>query len=316
MAGIEVRHDGLLSAAAPYEWDASLRALSGFAPSTRDHTVSGRSVRKALVIPGCDEAAVVEVAPRPDDQPGVALRVYARRPLSAAEAAGLERATQRWLGLDDDLAPFLARAADDPVMAPVLAEVRGLHQVRFASLAEGATFFVLTHRASQRSAAARKRRLAGAYGPRLTVDGVEHVAFPSLARLAEVPPGELAPYTANPRQTETLRTVVSALAELDEEWLRSAPYDEVRAALLTIRGVGPFTAGAILLRVLGRPDSLPLEMAQFADIVAALYGAGTPVEAVRQRYGRHIGWWGYFAKTALAWRGLPTTHSTARRRIA
>lgn len=259
MAGIEIRYSGLLGAAAPYEWDASLRALGGFAPSASDHVTCGRTVRKALVVPGDIGAAVVEVGPRPDDEPGVTLRVYADRPMSAADVAAVEMATRRWLGLDDDLTPFLAKAVDDPVMAPVLAEVRGLHQVRFASLAEGAAFFVLTHRASQRSAAARKRRLATAYGPRLPVDGVEYVAFPSLTRLTEVPADELARYTANPRQTETLLTVVSALATMDEEWLRTAPYREARSALLAIRGVGPFTAGAILLRVLGRPDELPLE---------------------------------------------------------
>lgn len=143
------RHTALLDATPPYRLAASLRALSGFAPCAGDQCVVGTGVRKAFLIPGAGSAAVVQVGPRPDQDPGVALQVYADRPLSADEATGLEQAVTRWLGLPDDLRPFLAIARDDPPMAPLLAAADGLHQVRFASLAEGACYFLLTHRTSQ-----------------------------------------------------------------------------------------------------------------------------------------------------------------------
>jgi hypothetical protein len=67
----------------------------------------------------------------------------------------------RWLGLDDDLRPFLALVAADPPVAALIDEVAGLHQVRFRSLAEGTTYFALTQRSTQWFATARKRCLAG-----------------------------------------------------------------------------------------------------------------------------------------------------------
>jgi len=314
-------HTALLDATPPYRLAASLRALSGFAPCAGDQHVVGTGVRKAFLIPGSQSAAVVRVDPRPDQEPGVAVAVSADRPLSSDEAIGLERGVARWLGLPDDLRPFLAIARDDPPMAPLLAAADGLHQVRFASLSEGACYFLLTHRTSQAVAASRKRRIATDLGARIRLDGTEYVVFPALTTLVAAGPGVLARYAGGQRRADRLVSALHGLAALvaerGEEWLHDAPYQQVREALLAIPGIGPFTAYAILLRVLGRPDGVPLEMVQFADVVAQVYGAGTPVDTVRERYGPYVGWWSYLARTALAWTDVPTSHSsTSRRRVA
>jgi DNA-3-methyladenine glycosylase II len=315
-----LRHTALLDATPPYRLAASLRALSGFAPCAGDQCLVGPGVRKAFLIPGAPGVAVAQVGPRPDLEPGVALSVYADRALPVEEAADLERAVGRWLGLSDDVRPFLEIAREDPAMGPLLAGAQGLHQVRFASLAEGASYFLLTQRTSQAVAAGRKRRIATDLGQRVWLDGEEYVAFPALETLVSTEPGVLARYAGGQQRADRLVGALHGLAALiagrGEEWLYRAAYQDVREALLGIPGIGPFTAYAILLRVLGRPDGVPLEMVQFADVVARVYGPGTPVDLVRERYGRHVGWWSYFAKAALAWSGVPTSHSTARRRVA
>lgn len=308
-----LQHSTVLPAASPFDLRQSLRALDGFAPCHGEQRVADGSVRKALALPGTDHAVVVEVGPRVDGRSGVSLRVHGATPLDDAARRDVERAVSEWLGLDDDMTGFLAVAADDPAIAPALRELAGLHQVRFASLAEGACYFVLTQRTSQRVAGVRKRRLAAAYGPQAVVDGVRYVAFPDLDRLIRLGPDDLGRFTGNQRQTEYLGTVVRALAELDPDWLRTAPYGEVFAALRRIRGVGEFTASAIMVRVLGRPDRLPLHMPQFAEVAARLYGPDTNIDDISRRYGGFLGWWGYYAKTALGVAGVPTTHATRRR---
>jgi DNA-3-methyladenine glycosylase II len=205
----------------------------------------------------------------------------------------------RWLGLADDLTAFLRIARADPAMRPIVVAAHGLHHVRFASLAEGAAYFVLTQRTPRAAAATRKRRLAADHGHRLRLDGIEYLAFPSLGALLEIP--SFRRYTANPRQAEYLHDTVHGLAELGEQWLVDAPYEEADAAVRRIRGVGEFTASGILLRALGRPDHVPLHLPQFAGTVEALYGSAVMVDDVRDRYGRYIGWWSYFARTVMGW---------------
>jgi DNA-3-methyladenine glycosylase II len=184
-------------------------------------------------------------------------------------------------------------------MRRILTATHGLHQVRFASLAEGTVYFTLTQRSTQWYAAARKRRIAAELGPRLTVDGVAYVAFPDFPALSTV---DFSRYAGNATRGQRVDEVVAGVAALDEEWLRTAPYAEARDALLHVRGVGTFTAHALLLRALGRPDDTPLEMAQFTGVAEAVYGADPPTpQELREWYGEYVGWWAYLSRMGLGW---------------
>ncbi len=296
-------HLTLLPATAPFDFSCSLRALASFSPCSGDQRIAGGRVRKALPHPADPgQAVVVEVGPPPDGFTGVTLTVFAGTALSATEAAKVELAVDRWLGLSEDRIEFLAAADADPAMRRVLAIARGLHQVRFSSLAEGTVYFTLTQRSTQWFAAARKRRLAEDRGPRLAVDGVDYVAFPAMSAILDLELAEVTRYAGSRQRAERLHEVLEGVAKLDEEWLRMADYDAARSALLAIKGVGTFTAHAILLRVLGRPDDTPLEMAQFTRVATMLYGEPTPGPAeIRERYGPWVGWWAYLSRTAMSW---------------
>jgi DNA-3-methyladenine glycosylase II len=315
MSDPTVVHRTVLTAAAPYDFALSLRALEGFMPGAGDHRVANDRVRRAFLrppdptappragAPPGQAAVLVEAGRAPG---GVALAVHAPHPLSAADQGSVETAVRRWLGLDDELSAFLAVARADPAMAPLLAVAQGLHQVRFASFAEAAVYFTLTQRSTQWYAAARKRRLATERGASIVVDGVTYPAFPALPEVAALDDETLIGYAGNKQRADRIRAVVEGLAALDEDWLRTGPYDEVRAALLAVQGIGPFTAGGLLLRALGRPDDVPLEMAQFTRAAEAVYGAPPPTPAeLRARYGRWTGWWAYYARTAAGWLPRP-----------
>ncbi len=90
--------------------------------------------------------------------------------------------------------------------------------------------------------------------------------------------------------------VVRGVAALGEPFLRTAPYTVARDALLAIRGIGPFSAAAILLRGLGRMDELPWSAA-FDTAGEQIYGAAFSRAVVERRYGRHIGYWSFYART-------------------
>src|SRR5213080_995621 len=100
----ELVHTALLPAVPPFALGAALRAMSGFAPCAGDQLVTADRVRKAFPLSDT-EAAVVEVATRPDGEPGIALSVFAGRALSPPEVDALVSRVGRWLSLDDDLAP-------------------------------------------------------------------------------------------------------------------------------------------------------------------------------------------------------------------
>ena len=252
----------------PFSLAASLAAMSGFRPSAGDQLILVDRVRKGLAHPDQPrEAVVVEVARRPDAAPGVRLDVYAGAarcpPPAPASSSGGSRA---WLGLDDDMRPLLPWRPTTRRWPSFCRWCAGLHQVRFGSLAEGTTYFALTQRSTQWFATARKARIAAELGPRVAFEGETYVAFPGLAELAALGADGLFTFAGNAQRALRLAEVL----ERSRRARRAGPaHRAVRGgppALLGVRGIGTFTANAILLRVLGRPDDVPLEMTQFTAV--------------------------------------------------
>jgi DNA-3-methyladenine glycosylase II len=303
MTELGVTAHTVLTATSPFDLGCSLRAITSFQPCVRDHTVKDGRVRRAFTHPTDPASAVVtEITDRDDGSPGVALTVFSAAPLTPDELAVVGERVSAWLSLDDDRAEFLGIAAADEKVRPLLAIAGGLHQVRFSSLAEGAAYFTLVQNSAQWFAALSKRRMSVYLGPSGDVEGETHIAFPDLSTLTDMAREDLLPFAGTPQRAARLESVLTGVATLDEQLLRTGPYEDAMAALLSVRGVGPFTAHALLLRALGRPDAVPLELEQFTNTAATVYGDPVPAPAeLRARYGRWIGWWAYTCRTALGW---------------
>jgi len=97
-------------------------------------------------------------------------------------------------------------------------------------------------------------RLVAAYGTPVDTDvpGLTHL-FPSAATLARVDPEELPMPRSRGR---ALTGLARALADGDVALDRGADRAEVRAALVALPGIGPWTADYLAMRVLGNRDIL------------------------------------------------------------
>jgi AraC family transcriptional regulator of adaptative response / DNA-3-methyladenine glycosylase II len=100
-------------------------------------------------------------------------------------------------------------------------------------------------------------RLVQRFGEELTASATEgepgtvtHL-FPSAEVLAEVDPEDIPMPRARGR---ALNVLCAALASGEISLDRSADRSDVRAALLSLPGIGPWTAGYIAMRALGDPD--------------------------------------------------------------
>jgi DNA-3-methyladenine glycosylase II len=113
--------------------------------------------------------------------------------------------------------------------------------------------------------------------------------------------GELAPFTANLRQSEYLAAVLERLAGWPLGWGYHAPTQDLLAELRSIRGVGEFSATGIALRVFGRLDVPPAPLPVFTRAIETLYGPAVSMDELATRYGGQIGLWGYHVRTGLGW---------------
>ncbi len=173
-------------------------------------------------------------------------------------------------------------AAADPVLAGIM-ERWGpppfwRHPEGFAGLVHG----ILAQQVSLESAAAAFGKLEGALGR------VEPAAFRTLddASLRRI--GFSRPKAAYARG---LAEAIDAGA-LDLDALAAAPDDEVRRALLRVRGIGRWTADVYLLFALRRPDAWPSGDLALAIAVQELWGHSTrpgwdALDAFAERWRPH-----------------------------
>jgi DNA-3-methyladenine glycosylase II len=276
---------------APFSFSQTL-AFIGVFPAARDVCVlTDSSVTTAVSLGGRAHAFKLH-----EHRGNLVCEVASDLP-AATQKAIAQHAT-RFIGASDDLEPLYAAANGDAKFTSLVHELRGLHHVRFPTLADAVVYSIMMQRAPMPVAAALQRKFLAALGHTVVHEGHTLVAMPTLAELAELPEDEIAKAIRHKPKAARIASVVREAAKLDETFLRTAPYEQARDALLAINGIGPFAAAAILLRGLGRMDELPW-MRQFEDAAHSLSGKKVGERAIAERYGRHVGYWSFYVMTGL-----------------
>jgi AraC family transcriptional regulator, regulatory protein of adaptative response / DNA-3-methyladenine glycosylase II len=167
--------------------------------------------------------------------------------------AAVERC-RRLVDADADPVAVDDELGADPWLARLVRARPGLRVPGTVDGSEIAVRAVLGQQVSVAGATTLAARLVESHGAELdvgsTYDGPQRV-FPTSAVLAELNPEDLPMPRARGR---ALVAVCRALADGDVVLDRSADRAEIRARLLALPGIGPWTVGYISMRALGDPD--------------------------------------------------------------
>ncbi len=284
---------GSLSAVPPFDFAQSLAFLGEFPPAHNQQSISGTSLTKAVMIDG--QVVVFRLTA---SAPGLDYTLFSAQPISAELQRAAADRIAFFLSLDDDLRPFYALAQSDPPFAPVLERLYGYHQVKFLTPFENACWAILSQRIPVQVGLMLKARLGDQLGAALTVEGVAYSAFPDAPRVLERA-DDLDAIVGNQRKANYLRAAAQAFATVDEAWLRTAPYDEVEAWLLAIKGIGAWSANFILIRGLGRMDRVAISEGRMLDAARKVYGddlSDQQVIDLGARYGSYQGYWSHYLR--------------------
>ena len=181
------------------------------------------------------------------DGPGVRASLRAGGPLGTAAASAAAARITFWLSLDDDLAPFYELARQDPAFRPVVERLHGYHQVKFASPWENVAWAILAQRTPMPVAQRAKRALVEHVGNAIDDDGRTWWAFPEAEQVAELDRDVLADVVGNDRKAGFLHESAQRWTTFDEHLLRTAPHETVRDLLLGLPGIGPWSAGFVMI---------------------------------------------------------------------
>lgn len=281
----------ILAIQQPFSFAQTIAFLRRFEPCKGDYVLTDESLTAAVAIG--ERAVAFTIRDRRGE-----LVLEPEAGAEARDVPELARRAAHLVGASDDLRPFYAAAAGDPAFRVIVEMLHGLHHVRFLTLEEIAVYSVLMQRTPIKLAALYKRRFVERFGIPVAVHGETLRAMPAFATLCALDPEDIRASIGHGPKAAAITTVVRGVASIGEDFLRSAPYADARDALLRIRGIGPFSAAAILLRGLGRMDEMP--MAHCLDEARVVYGRDYDETAIRRRYGAHVGYWAFYLKTGVA----------------
>lgn len=293
---------GQLPTVPPFDFAQSLAFLGGFRPMNNEQTLTGDTLVKAVSVAGQVVAFQVKSSGS-IEQPEVAYTLFSEQPISDETRRAVVDRASFFLSLSDNLRPFYAIGRDDPAFAPIVVRLYGLHQLKFLTPFENACWAILSQRNLMTVSRKMKQALVERYGGKIEIDGVTYWAFPEAYRLAAADPYDLATLIGHGPKGEGVSAVARAFKGVDEDFLRTAPYDEMEAWLRKIKGIGEWSASFVLVRGLGRMERLPLTEKHLLAAINKVYGAThnisqEGIERIAAQYGLYQGYWAYYLRAA------------------
>jgi DNA-3-methyladenine glycosylase II len=179
--------------------------------------------------------------------------------------AETESPVRQLLGLTVELEPFVEWASGDPVLARIVAHLRGLRPTFWIDPFEALVDCITAQQVSLYAAFAIRSRMTARFG--MPAGG--GYAFPTPERLAAAREEELMKLGFPRRKAEYV--IGLARSDLDLEGLSLLEDEKVKAAICGQRGLGTWTADWFLARYLGRPAAWPAEDLSLLKALALFY---------------------------------------------
>ncbi|WP_421119626.1 DNA-3-methyladenine glycosylase family protein [Aquihabitans daechungensis] len=252
---VPTQHVFELEPAEPYRLDLTAWVLRR-RPQNRIDQWNG-AYRRALMIDG--RALSIEVAQRPGT-PSLQVSVLTPGQVSAHDRLAIREQVGPLLGTGVDLRPFYGLVDDDPDLGGLKDRFLGVHPTRFPSLFESVVNAIANQQLSLEVGIELLNRFAERFGAR---PRDEHglVAFPEPEAVLGASLADLRVLGFSDRKANYILGCADAIATgaLRKQTLEEADSGRAREILLSVRGIGPWSADYILLRGLGRLDIYPAD---------------------------------------------------------
>ncbi len=292
---------GTLEPLSPFDFSQSLAFLPDFSPMQNEQTVNTNSFTKAVEIKGKTVAfEVTELGTV--ENPKLQFTAYSETKVTDELQESVADRINYFLSLQDDLKEFYKIGNQDQCFRPTIKRFYGHKQVKFLTPFEITCWAVLDQRIPMAVAHKMKERFVENYGGHINVKGYEYRTFPEPATINSAEPSKLFEVIHNQKKTEWILGVAKAFNKIDEQWLRTAPYDDVYGWLTDIKGIGEWSANFVMIRGLGRMEklsSLGFELAVDASKIYKGKDEAMPDQElceIANKYSQWKGYWAYYLR--------------------
>lgn len=283
---------------APFHLEATVRVLQRRPSNRVDVWEQDRYLRAFAV---ADGLALVEVMNYGTiDDPDVCCSILSGG-ISIRSSDVIRRTLRRILGLDVDPSLLQGLAESDLTLGSTVLALRGMRPPRFADLFESFARVIPFQQLSLDAGVAIVGRFIECFGKCLEYGGRRYYAFPAAQAIAQARSDQLRSCGLSLKKAQALRFLARAIdsSELTEAQLTAMNTRDALKTLIALPGVGPWSAGLVLLRGLGRLDVFPPGDVGAARGLRNLLNLDptTPIDDVVERFGDQRGYL-YFCSLA------------------
>ncbi len=255
---------------APFDF-ARTALYIGRYENAQTHAVSGERFCQVLA----DELGYYLVEVTPCERNSIHARIVVGD-RTASRQAQLEHFVKRTFGPDDELLAFYRFSESDRRLQSWTRDYCGLRLVGVHSLWECLSWSIIGQQVSVASAFAVRSRLALYCNAVVAWQDKVYEGFPAPEALLSLTAAELRKCGLSRQKGEYLQGLARdvALGYLNESLLSEADPAEIRARLLAIRGIGPWSVEYAMMRVHGDADACPYEDIGLRNALARQYRLG------------------------------------------
>ncbi len=173
-----------------------------------------------------------------------------------------------WFDYDRDLSSFYELLKKDSKLKHMTSEYKGLRLMAIPDLFEALCWSIIGQQINLTFAYKLKRRFTEVYGTKLTYGGSNYYLFPKPEIVANIKVEDLLPLQFSNRKAEYLIEIARQFVSgnISKKILSTKPTNEAIGLLVSVRGIGEWTANYALMKSLKR-----LECVTYGDV--GLYNA-------------------------------------------
>lgn len=227
-------------------------------------------------------------------------------PASARVRRELTNYIMEWFDLATDLKPFYTLAAKDKLLKDLVGKNFGYRIIGQPDLFESLVWAVLGQQINVQFAFTLKSRFVQQFGEKLIVDQVAYYLFPKPETVAVLTDEHLLPLQFSRQKSKYVVLIAEAFASgaVSKEKLKGLTLQEAKEKLITIKGIGNWTANYALMKTFRYPDAFPLEDAGIHNAIKNLkkMDRKPTLDEVRKVFKKYKGWEAY--ATLYLWKSL------------
>ncbi|WP_083955707.1 DNA-3-methyladenine glycosylase family protein [Brevibacillus parabrevis] len=300
-AWVDNKKELILYTEQPFSFSQNLNYLSR---SNNEclYQIEGDRLYKAIPVDG--DIPVVEI--RADDDGQLSVRFLGDAPPPNVRAQ-VAQYVYDWFDLGTNLKKFYDLAQNDALLKTAVASYYGLKNMGIPDLFEAMSWGIIGQQINLTYAYTLKRRLVESFGQRVEHAGRTFWVHPAPQVIAGLTVQDLETLRMTTKKCEYLIGVAQLIVEgkLSKELLwDGGDCKKAEKKLVSIRGIGPWTANYVLMRCLRMPSAFPIDDVGLHNAIKYVQGTETkPTKAeILALSGSWTGWESY--ATFYLWRFL------------